>query len=293
MSRFTLIAGPTASGKSAFALRLAAREKALIVNADSMQVYKELQILTARPRPKELLQVAHYLYGYVPARQSYSVGMWLRDVKKFLAENHRQKVIFVGGTGLYFEALLGGLSVIPDIDEAVRKKWRRLAENTRSADLYELLKQKDPVSAAKLAINDKMRMTRALEVFEATGRPLSFWQEKKGESLLAGEDIKKFLLMPEAALLRRLIAARFEQMLKEGAIEEVEKLLELQLSPNIAAMKVIGVKEIANYLRGEVDLQQATTLAITRTCQYAKRQRTWFRQRFTKDWQAVNMAPLL
>lgn len=285
----TLIAGPTASGKSARALELARKTGAVIVNTDSMQVYGILSILTARPGSDELAAAPHRLYGHVHPGRSYSTGDWLRDVAALTeAENLNQKpVIFVGGTGLYFRALTEGLSPMPDVPKAIRAHWRNQLAAEGAESLHSLLKDKDPVSAARIRPSDGQRIVRALEVMEASGKPISQWQAEPSQPLVDTAAAKKIVLEPDRKELARRIDERFDRMLEIGALEEVAALLRLNLSPSMPAMKAIGVRELSAALSGQISLKEAAARAKAATRQYAKRQMTWFRHQIGPDWQRL------
>jgi len=282
-----LIAGPTASGKSSLAMDLAVRTGGLIVNTDSMQVYDTLRVLTARPSVADTGSVPHRLYGHVPAAQSYSVGAWTRDVRALLAEipESTAPIIFVGGTGLYFKALLGGLADMPDIPDEIREKWRkRLAESGPGA-LHDELRRRDPAMAARLKPGDRQRLARALEVFDATGLSISHFQDRKGQALIDVDRTQRIVLAPDRAALRKRIRIRFETMLEGGAIGEVERLLAMNLPETLPAMRAIGVAEIADFLAGRKTREEAVELSSIATGQYAKRQMTWFRNQFDDQWE--------
>ncbi|MFK5981242.1 MAG: tRNA (adenosine(37)-N6)-dimethylallyltransferase MiaA [Rhizobiaceae bacterium] len=282
-----LIAGPTASGKSALAIKLAQQHGGVVVNADSMQIYDGLRIITARPSVEEEQMCEHRLFGTVSPHQAYSVARWLKDaefhLKEILASG--RKVIFVGGTGLYFSAMLDGLSPMPSIDADIRKKWRELYD-AGGGDLHGELLKRDPEMAAKLKPLDRQRITRALEVFDSTGKSLVEWQNKAAHKALLGEiPTKKLLILPERSVLHERINARFHRMIEEGAIEEVQSLLKMEVAKNLPVMKAIGVPQLSAYLRDEISLDEAITLAQAASRQYAKRQYTWFRNQFSDDWE--------
>lgn len=282
-----LIAGPTASGKSAYAINLAHEHNGVVINADSMQVYNQLHIITARPSAHEVSQCPHFLYGHRDANQPYSVAGWVEEAKAVLLDviGQGKTPIFVGGTGLYFRALLEGLSPVPVLDPEIRTKWREFAVNS-GMDLYQELKGRDPRAANQLRSSDHQRLIRALEVIDSTGVSIVEWQKKdKGTPLLVGDDIQKFVLMPDRAGLHRRINERFDVMVDEGALEEVEKFLELDIDPTLPAMKAIGVPQFSRYLCNEISLAQAIEMAKAASRQYAKRQSTWFNNQFDKDWE--------
>jgi tRNA dimethylallyltransferase len=287
-----LIAGPTASGKSALALDWARRDRGVVVNADSMQVYSLLRVLTARPGTEELAAAPHLLYGHIDPRDAYSTGDWLRDVT-FLSEEGAfsgRRTIFVGGTGLYFKALLGGLSAMPEIPQDVRNYWRgRLSEEGAEA-LHRVLRERDPEAAASLGSMDGQRITRALEVLEASGRSILSWQAAPAEPLVDPRSARKIVIEPERRLLRRNIDQRFDNMIAEGALEEVEALTRLSPDPVRPAMKAIGVRELQAFLAGQTTLEQAIDQAKAASRQYAKRQSTWFRHQLGADWERFEFA---
>ncbi len=285
----TLIAGPTASGKSALALSIAEETGGVIVNADSMQVYDVLRVLTARPDEKEMRSVPHLLFGHVNPAQLYSTGAWLDDVKALLSRRDLddRHMIFAGGTGLYFQALLGGLSQMPVISDEIRSHWRARLANKGPQVLHEELSRRDPATANWLKPQDGQRIVRAIEVFEASGKPISFWQAQAGEPIVDPATAKRICLLPDRAILRERIDRRFEQMVAAGAVDEVRALLALKLDPALPAMKAIGVGEISTCLDGTIDLHEAITRASAATRQYAKRQTTWLRNRLDGDWEIV------
>jgi tRNA dimethylallyltransferase len=284
-----LIAGPTASGKSALALALAERIGGAIVNADSMQVYGDLRIITARPSPAEEARAPHRLYGHVDAAVNYSVGQYLGDARTALDQARRsgRVAIFVGGTGLYFKALTAGIAAVPPIPPDIRDSVRaRLAEHGAAA-LHAELARRDPAAAARLNRNDRTRIARALEVVESTGRPLADWQTE-GLPALIGADAPRVFIAPERAALYARIDARFSAMLDTGALDEVRRLAARRLDPLLPAMKAHGVPWLIRHLAGEIALDEAADHARLDTRHYAKRQFTWFRHQLG-DW--PRMAP--
>ncbi len=274
-----LIAGPTASGKSALAIELAREKNGVIINADSMQVYRELRILTARPSEAEEAQVPHRLYGHVAGAVDYSVAQWQRqcvaEIEQAVAAGRLP--IICGGTGLYFMSLINGLSTVPEISTEVREKWRSF-----EGDLHAELMIRDSQSAAKLNPADRQRLVRALEVVESTGVPLPEWQAKaKAEGPFQRFNVVKLRKNPPRDELYRRADIRFDQMIEQGALDEVRALPPLHA--NQPLMKAIGVPELRAYLRGEITLEQARILAQTATRQYIKRQLTWARGQM-RDW---------
>jgi tRNA dimethylallyltransferase len=281
-----LIAGPTAGGKSALALRLAAKHGGIVVNADSMQVYRELSVLTARPQADDLAAAEHALYGHVAAAADWSVALWLADAARILDAARRQGTvaIFAGGTGLYFKALVEGLSEIPEPDPQVRAQWRQFALES-PGQLHGELLRRDPAGAARLRPGDRQRLVRALEVFDTTGRSIADFQGEGGKrGLLAGLTVDKILVDPGREELHRRIATRVARMLEEGAVEEVRALLALGLPAEAPAMKAIGVREIAGFLAGRASAGDAAERMKAATRQYAKRQSTWFRHQTGAGW---------
>ena len=280
-----LIAGPTASGKSALALRLAEKLGGTIVNADSMQVYRDLRIITARPSPAEEARVPHRLYGHVDAAENYSVGRWCRDVAEALAETVAQGrvPILVGGTGLYFKALTRGLAAVPPIPAEIRAQVRGRLQSEGVAPLYSELAKRDPVTAQRLMPNDRSRISRALEVVLATGRSLSDWHRDGQPALIGPERAAKVFITCERRQLVARIETRFAAMLKAGALEEVGVLAARRLDPILPAMKAHGVPWLIRHLNGEISLDEAAEGSIMDTRRYAKRQVTWFRNQM-KDW---------
>lgn len=286
-----LIAGPTASGKTGLAIRMAEQNNAVIINADSMQIYHDLRVITARPSPDEETKVPHHLFGNVDAAVAYSVTQWLNDVTESTASTIApdQKLIFVGGTGLYFNALIEGLSPVPSIDGKVREKWRVAGQLISAPELHVELKRLDPAMADVLRDSDKQRVIRALEVIESTGRSLLEWQQEKGEPFFGTDvSIRKLLLMPDRSFLHGRINSRFDTMVSDGAVDEVKKLLLRDLDPTLPAMKAIGVPHLASFLKGNDTLDAAIEKAKAATRQYAKRQSTWFNNSFGDGWERVS-----
>ena len=278
-----LIAGPTASGKSGLALALAEQIGGTIVNADSMQVYRDLRVITARPAPEEETRVPHRLYGHVDAAENYSVGRWLADVRPVLDEVRAsgRVPVLVGGTGLYFKALTQGLSAVPPIPPEIRERVRARLEAEGPAALHAELLRRDPSSQIKPG--DRTRVARALEVLEATGRPLSDWHREGLPPLIGASDAVKMFLAPERDELRKRIDARFDAMLEAGALDEVRALSGRNLDTLLPAMKAHGVPWLIRHLNGEVALEEAAEGAKSDTRRYTKRQFTWARHQLP-DW---------
>lgn len=283
-----LIAGPTASGKSSLALALAERIGGVVINTDSMQVYRDLKVITARPGAEDEARAPHLLYGHVDAAVNYSVGRYVEDARTALAEAQRlgRIPVFVGGTGLYFKALTSGLSAVPPVPAAIRAEIRaRLTEHGPAA-LHAELARCDPASAARLSANDRVRIARALEVAIATGRSLAEWHREGLPPLIDPTRSVRIFLSPDRAALYRTIDARFEAMIASGAIEEVRALAARRLDPLLPAMKAHGVPGLIRYLHGEITLKEAIEKGQQDTRHYAKRQFTWFRHQLG-DWPRV------
>jgi tRNA dimethylallyltransferase len=278
MKTVVLIAGPTASGKSALALALAERHGGVIINADSMQVYRDLRVLTARPTNAEEARVPHLLFGHVDPSVNYSVGAYVADAARILSGLPAgQFAIFAGGTGLYFKALMSGLAAIPPIDPAIREGLReRLAREGVEA-LHAELAVRDPDAASRIMVRDRSRILRALEVLDATGRPIADWHREGLPPVVSPDRTIRIFLDPEREELKRRIETRFAAMLGEGAIDEVRALALRNLPDTLPAMKAHGVPWLRRYLAGEISRDEAAAGAIMDTRRYAKRQVTWFR----------------
>jgi tRNA dimethylallyltransferase len=288
-----LIAGPTASGKSALALALAEKYRGTIVNADSMQVYRDLHIITARPTPDEEALVPHRLYGHVDAAENYSVGRWCNEAAAALAEagKSRETAIIVGGTGLYFNALTRGLARMPPVPAEIRDAVRGRLAGEGVAALYAELAARDPLAAARLKPNDRARVTRALEVALATGRSIFDWQADNKPAIVDLSRAAKVFLLPARDALLRRIDERFDAMMAAGALAEVRALAARKLNPALPAMKAHGVPWLIRHLAGAVTLADAVEHAKLETRQYTKRQATWFRNQLPQfEWVAPQEA---
>ena len=281
MRRALLIAGPTASGKSSVALALAERFGAAIVNADSMQVYKDLRILTARPTPDEERLAPHCLFGAIDGAVNFSVGRWARAAGEVLADIGELPVIFVGGTGLYFRALTDGLSDIPSVPEAVRAAVRNKAEGRATGELHAELQARDPETAARLNPSDRQRILRALEVTASTGRPLASFLGARAAPALGQGEWAGLYLAPDRAELGRRIEARFDAMLAHGALDEVVALIERRLDPALPVMRAHGVPHLIGHIEGRLTLEEAASRSKLDTRHYAKRQFTWARHQLS------------
>lgn len=284
-----LIAGPTASGKSALALALAERFNGTVVNADSMQVYDGLRVLTARPTAEDEARVPHRLYGHVDPANAYSAGHYASDVGAVIAacRTEGRLPIIVGGTGLYFQVLLDGLSPVPAIDGDVRAKWRARAETDPAHTLHDHLKARDPVMAARLQPADRQRVVRALEVIDQTGRSLAEWQQTPGTPLLADDGVVKLVVAPPRDVLHQRADARFLDMLESGAVDEVRGLKARRLDPTLPAMRALGVAPIADWLAGQISRNEMIARGQAETRQYVKRQTTWLRKNMM-SWKHIS-----
>jgi tRNA dimethylallyltransferase len=281
--RVVFIAGPTASGKSAAALDLAEKIGGEIVNADAIQVYRDLEILSARPGADELARAPHHLFGFLDASARCSAGMWAREAAAAIADVHERgkAAIVVGGTGLYFRALEEGLSPIPDASEEAREAARRrLAELGPEAFRAEVV-ARDP-AMARIAANDAQRLLRAFEIYEATGLPLSHFQEAPRQPLI-GAVTARVVIEPDRQALYAACDARFDQMLEKGGLDEARRLAGRGLDPGLPAMKALGAAELIAHLTGAMTLDEAADLARRNTRRFAKRQITWFRHQ-AADW---------
>ena len=284
-----LIAGPTASGKTALAVKIAQELDGVVINADSMQVYANLSVVTARPSEEEMQGVPHLLFGHVDESEAYSVARWLEDAGAALESVRSQgKVpVFAGGTGLYFKALLEGLSPVPPVDGDVREELRRISRDTPD-EIYSMLAKEDPEGLSRLKDNDLQRAVRALEVVMSSGRTLADWQMQGEVAPLVepGRTVRLLIEWPVEELRER-IALRFERMVEAGALIEIERLLARSLDTALPAMRAIGVPQLASHLRGEADLREVIDKAVIASRQYAKRQRTWFRHQFSFAWKGI------
>ncbi len=285
VKRAVLIAGPTASGKSALALARAQACGGVIVNTDALQVYGVLERLSARPSSADMARAPHRLYGTVDPAIRFSTGGWLSAVQDILAEEAGQgrPLIFVGGTGLYFDALTNGFADVPPVAAEITAEIQAEVSRLDADGRARLIALKDPEMAARLSAPDPQRVVRALAVLQSTGRSLAYFQDHLQSGLLDGFAVERIVLNPDRDILRERIARRFSTMLEDGAVEEVKALLALGLDPALPAMKAIGVPEITDWLNGRLTRDEAVERAVIATRQYAKRQRTWFRNRMG-DW---------
>jgi tRNA dimethylallyltransferase len=280
-----LIAGPTASGKSALALAAAEHAPVTIINADSAQVYRELRILTARPDELDMSRAPHRLFGHIDGAESCSAARWAEDARREVAEAHADGRIplLVGGTGLYIRTLLDGIAPIPEIDSKVRAAVRGMAVDAA----HIALRQEDPESAARLSPTDTTRVQRALEVVRSTGQPLGHWHERREGGIGGQVSLRPLILLPPRDWLIARSDARFQGMVEGGGVGEVERLLERRLDPDLPIMRAIGVREIAAWLRGDLNRPEMMHEGRLATRQYAKRQYTWFRNQLPEHWRRV------
>ncbi len=287
-SKIILIAGPTASGKSSFSLKLAKKINGEIINADSMQIYKQLKILTARPKKENLKKIKHHLYGFCDVKKKYSTGEWLKEViKKINNIRKRKKVpIVVGGTGLYFKALTDGLVKIPNIPFKKRNKIRVLQKKLGQKKFYNALLKIDPLSKNKIDKNDVQRSIRAYEIKILTKKSIFEWFKKTKGAYSSNEFIKLYIDFSRQDLINR-IDLRIDEMFKEGAIEEVKRFNKFKVKKENSSQKVIGIKEITSFLDKHCSLDQAKVLIAIKTRQYAKRQATWARGQMD-SWEKIN-----
>jgi tRNA dimethylallyltransferase len=285
MQKIILIAGPTGSGKSKIALRLGKKINGEIINADSMQVYKEIKILSARP--ESYSNVSHYLYGNISVKNNFSAGEWLKKVKLNLNKiiKKKKQPIFVGGTGLYFKLLTEGISNIPKIPDSIRRKARKLNAKLGNDKFYNLLIKLDPLINNRIKKNDTHRLIRAYEVITFTKKSLIDWQ-KKNKNYFSNYHFIKIFINPENSFLQKLLRLRLKKMFELGAVDEVKKFLKLKINKSLPANKILGIEEIKKYLDKKIPLEQAFEETFIRTRRYVKRQRTWFRGHM-KDWTSI------
>ena len=277
-SKIILISGPTASGKSSFAIQLAKKVNGEIINADSMQVYKQLKILSARPDPKKYQKINHHLYGFHDARKSFSTGDWLKIVnKKIIKVQKKNKIpILVGGTGLYFKALIDGLVKIPNIPIKFRNKIRNLHQRLGQKEFYKKLLKLDSSFKGKINPTDSQRSIRAYEVKKFTKKSLNEWFKNTKSNFTKDDFVKIYIDFPREELIKR-ITIRTEEMIKIGAVREVKNFLKLKIKKDRSVSKAIGINEIKEYLSQKKDLEEIKEIISVKTRQYAKRQSTWAR----------------
>lgn len=293
MKRALFIAGPTASGKSAFALKAASALNGIIINADSMQVYRDLSVLTACPSKDEQEQAPHRLYGFLDGAEVCSAALWAERAYQEIGQAWREgkMPVLVGGTGMYFKVLVDGIAKIPDIPEEIRHEVRAECREHGSLVLHSELSRVDPETAARLAPGDGQRVSRAVEVYRATKIPLSDWHQNTQVGPMFDADrqgfVDKVILAPERDLLYRRCDMRFDVMLESGALEEVRALMARNLAKDLPIMRALGVPSLMSFLRGEIDMAAAIGDAKTQTRRFAKRQLTWFRNQFS-HWELLD-----
>ena len=287
-SKIILISGPTASGKSIFAIKVAKKINGEIINADSMQVYKQLKILTARPNKEEQKKIKHHMYGFVDLNKKFSTGQWLNTaIKKIKEIKKRKKIpILVGGTGLYFQSLIDGLVKIPEIPIKFRNKIRSIQKKEGQKKFYKKLLKIDPMIEGKFEPNDTQRSIRAFEIKLFTKISMYEWLNKTKSEFKDDEFLKLYISFNREDLIKR-ISLRSVKMIEEGAIKEVKKFIKLKIKKDLSVNKVIGIDELTQYLDEKINLDQAQELISIKTRQYAKRQATWARSRMT-SWEKIN-----
>jgi len=285
--RIVLLAGPTASGKSKLAIKLAHHFNGEIINADSMQVYKEISILTSKPKDEDMNITKHHLYGFNSVREKFSTGHWLKMVIKKIEElrNNKKTPIIVGGTGLYFKALTDGLVKIPDIPDSLRSETRTLHQKIGQKDFFKQLLKLDPLAKNFVLPSDPHRSMRVYEIKKFTNKSL-FELIEETKPYFNEDEFRKLFIDTPRELLHENIEKRVEKMLKDGAAKEVKRFLKMKIYRELSSNKIIGIKEIKDYIRGKITLPQTKELIIQKTRQYAKRQFTWSRGHM-KSWDMI------
>ena len=273
------ICGPTATGKSSFALKLAKKIGGVIINADSMQVYKNLEILTARPTKDDLKKIPHYLYGYIDGAERYNVAKWCKDILIIINKNKTKKIpsIIVGGSGMYIQTLLEGLIELPEISESYKKKSEKILNDIGLNKFIELINKFDSNSLKEINVNDTMRLKRIWEIYYSTGITFSEWKKKQNKKFLKNFSYEIYLFIPPRNAIYEKVDNRFVKMIDNGAIEEVKKLLLLNLDKSLPIMKAHGVPEISDYLNNKSSIQNCISKGQQVTRNYVKRQLTWWR----------------
>jgi len=288
-----VITGPTATGKSDFSIDLAKKVGGVVINSDSMQVYKNLKILTARPSKFEMKNIDHYLYGYVDGKDRYNVEKWCNDAAEVIHKNFKKKLtpILVGGTGLYINTLINGLIDIPPIPEAIKIESEKILEQFGKDFLINQIKNVDPESYQEINSNDTTRLRRIWEVFESTGKKFSEWKLNKNKKFINNYNLKIFLFLPDREKNYQIVNSRFMKMINGGAIEEVKKLLELDLHDSLPVMRAHGVPEIKKYLKKEISLEECINRGQQVTRNYVKRQHTWWNSSNLQIFQKFDKFP--
>ena len=288
-----VIAGPTATGKSEFSIDLAEKIKGVVINSDSMQVYKNLQILTARPSKKEMKSVDHYLYGYVEGNERYNVEKWCNDASEVIYKTSANNLvpILVGGSGLYIDTLINGLIDIPLIPEKIKIESEKILKSFGKDFLINQIKNIDPESLKKINSNDTVRLRRIWEVFETTGKKFSEWKLNKNKKFIENYNLKIFLFLPDREKNYQIVNSRFIKMMNSGAIEEVKKLLKLNLHDSLPIMRAHGVPEIKKYLKNQINLEDCISKGQQVTRNYVKRQHTWWNSSNLQIFQKFDKFP--
>ena len=288
-----VIAGPTATGKSDFSIKLAKKINGVIINSDSMQVYKNLQILTARPTTSETKNIPHYMYGYIDGKERHNVDKWCNDAVGIIHQNCRNNFspILVGGTGLYIDTLINGLIDIPPIPERIKYESEKIIREFGKDFLINQIKNFDPDSLKEVNTNDTVRIRRIWEIYELTGKKLSDWKLNKNKKFIKNFHFKIFLFLPDRKKNYEIVNSRFMTMMNGGAIEEVKNLLELNLHDSLPVMRAHGVPEIKKYLKNEITLQECIRKSQQVTRNYVKRQHTWWNSSNLEIFQKFDKFP--
>jgi tRNA dimethylallyltransferase len=288
-----VIAGPTATGKSDFSINLAEKVNGVVINSDSMQIYKNLEILTARPSSKEVKNIHHYLYGYVDGKERYNVERWCNDAAEIITKtiDNNFTPILVGGTGFYINTLINGLIDIPSIPEEIKIESEKILVDFGKIFLINQIKKFDPDSLKVINQNDTVRLRRIWEVFESTGKKFSEWKLNNNKKFIKNFNIRIFLFLPDRQKNYQIVNSRFKNMINSGAIEEVKKLLELDLHDSLPVMRAHGVPEIIKFLKNESSLEQCISKGQQVTRNYVKRQHTWWNSSNLQIFQKFNKFP--
>ena len=289
-----VIAGPTATGKSDFSIKLAKKIGGVVINSDSMQVYKNLKILTARPSKLEMKNIDHYLYGYVDGSERYNVEKWCNDSSNLINNLFKNNLtpILVGGTGLYIDTLVNGLIDIPSISESIKIESEKILNKFGKDFLINQIKNFDPESFKEINSNDTLRLRRIWEIYESTGKKYSEWKLHKNKKFINNYNLKIFLFLPDRKKNYEIVNSRFLKMINVGAIDEVKKMLELNLNESLPIMRAHGVPEITKYLKNEISLDECISKGQQVTRNYVKRQHTWWNSSNLQIFQKFDKFPL-
>ena len=289
-----VIAGPTATGKSDFSIKLARKIGGVVINSDSMQVYKNLKILTARPSKLEMKNIDHYLYGYVDGSERYNVEKWCNDSSNLINNLFKNNLtpILVGGTGLYIDTLVNGLIDIPSISESIKIESEKILNKFGKDFLINQIKNFDPESFKEINSNDTLRLRRIWEIYESTGKKYSEWKLHKNKKFINNYNLKIFLFLPDRKKNYEIVNSRFLKMINVGAIDEVKKMLELNLNESLPIMRAHGVPEITKYLKNEISLDECISKGQQVTRNYVKRQHTWWNSSNLQIFQKFDKFPL-